>query len=223
MSWLENASRSNLDQAHYRICNSELKTPLSVMPPKAVKSFLNTVIFTLLAVSSQAAVTYNFGGQGSTFDGLTSVSVSLVDGPTTFSMQVDAGGGAFNSNAGGLGIGTDTINGTSESVSISFNTDILFNFINLGAVGPDTSDGASFTIDGMTTNLFTGVTGFNGSTDVFTPSSPVSLIAGDAIVLTGSSATSIYDLEAINITAVPEPTTAILGVLGSLSLFRRRR
>lgn len=179
--------------------------------------------FSALALSANAAVTYSFEGQGATFDGLTSASVALVDGSTSFNMLVSSLGGNLNSNASGLGVGDANVDGTAESISISFNTDVFFNFIDLGGVGGDLADGANFTIGGSSIDLFTGEPDFNGSTDVYTPTSPISLSAGDSIVLTGSSTTSIFDLDGINVTAVPEPSTALLGAIGVLALLRRRR
>ena len=180
-------------------------------------------VFALGTISSQAAVTYNFGNQAATFDGNVSTIVALVDGATNFNMSVAAVGGNLNSNATSFGVDDSAIDGTSESITISFSTDILFNAIDFSSIGADITDGASFTIGGSTTNLFTGATDFSGGFDIYTPSSAIALTAGDTILLTGSSATSSYDLDIINVTAVPEPSTALLGALGALAFLRRRR
>ena len=174
-------------------------------------------------ISSQGAVTYNFGNQAATFDGKVSAIVALVDGATDFNMFVVAVGGNLNSNATSFGVGDSAIDGTSESITISFSADILFNSIDFSSIGADITDGASFTIGGSTTNLFTGAADFNGGSDIYTPSSAIALTTGDTIVLTGSSVTSIYDLDGINVTAVPEPSTALLGAIGFLAFRRRRR
>lgn len=190
---------------------------------KIKSTALTAVAFTLLSLGANAAVTYSFISQDATFDGKTNATVALTDGSTSFNMFVSSSGGNLNSNSTGLGVGDANLDGTVESITISFSMDVEFNFIDLGGVGGDVSDGASFTINGTATNLFTGVSGFNGSTDVYTPSPPISLAAGNSIVLTGSSSTSIFDLDGINVTAIPESSAALLGTLGFLALLRRRR
>ena len=194
---------------------------------KMKKSIVAIVAFSaFLVVPSKAAVIYSFLSKAATFDDLTTANVSLTDGSTQFIMTVSSVGGNLNSNASGLGVGDANIDGTGESITLSFDFDVEFNFIDLGGTGTAMeaeSDGASFTINGNTINLFTGQPNYNGSTGVYTPSSPIALTAGNAIVLTGSSITSIFDLDGINVSAVPEPTTALLSALGALALLRRRR
>lgn len=189
---------------------------------KIKSAILAAMAFYFVGMSANAAVTYSFLSQGATFDGLTTANVSLTDGPTSFTMTVSSVGGNLNSNASGLGVDDANVDGTSESISISFSIDVEFNFMDLGEVGAGISDGASFTMNASTINLFTGATDFNGSNDVYAPGTPITLTAGNTIVLTGSSGTSSYDLDGISVTAVPEPSAAILGAFGALALLRRR-
>jgi len=198
---------------------------------KKIQTLLAFASFTIGAFSTHAAISYDFTGNND-FDGETVLTFPLVDtdnGNST-TMTLTAGGGTFNSNAGDFGIdsGTGTndfIDGTSESITITFATDILFNFIDLGGVGSDSSDGANLTIDATSIDLFTGVSDFNGTQDIYTPASPISLTAGNAIVLTGSSSTSDFDLEVLNFTVVPEPNTFALlaGFFALASVMYRRR
>jgi hypothetical protein len=192
---------------------------------KLKSATLAVLVFSLLSLGAKAAVTYSFLSQGSTFDDLTTANVSLTDGSTSLTMTVSSVGGNLNSNASGLGVGDANLDGITESITISFNINVEFNFIDLGGTGSALdalADGASFTINGNTVNLYTGQPNYNGTTGVYTPSSPITLTAGDTIVLTGSSSTSIFDLDGINVTAIPEPSAALLGAVGFLALRRRR-
>lgn len=192
---------------------------------KLQSATLTATLIACLCIQAEAAsIVFSFQGQGAIFDGLTEANVNLIDGSTPFVMTVTSAGGELNSNATGLGVGDANVDGIMESITIIFDTDIFFNFIDLGGVGADALDGVSFTINGMTTNLFTGVTDFNGSTDVFTPSSPISLLAGNSIVLTGSSSTSSFDLDEIGVSAVPELSSMalMLAGIGGMALRRRR-
>lgn len=194
------------------------------MKPKSIT--LAVIFIWSLGISANAAVTYSFISKASTFDDLTTANVSLMDGSTSFVMTVSSVGGNLNSNSTGLGVGDANIDGTSESITISFNIDVEFNLIDLGGTGSAIDgvlDGASFTINSDTINLYTGQPNYNGTTGVYTPTSPIALDAGNTIVLTGSSIDAIFDLDGINITAIPEPSTALLGGIGFLMLLRRRR
>jgi hypothetical protein len=173
---------------------------------------------------TQASVIYDFFDKASVFDGNTSVAVTLYDGTTPVEMTVSATGGNLNSNAEDFGIGDDLIDGTLEVLTLSFDKKIELNYIDLGAVGSDRSDGARLTVGSASpVDLYTGVDGFNGSSDIYTPSSPLPVEITESITLTGSEATSSFDLESMQITVIPEPAALTLTALGLLGAGLLRR
>ncbi|MEX2606300.1 MAG: PEP-CTERM sorting domain-containing protein [Kiritimatiellia bacterium] len=193
------------------------------------KLLILTTILGLVNASVRADLTYSFLDKGSIFDGKSFETVLLtdLDNGLTTNMTVTGIGDDLNSNAGGFGIGDDQIDGTSEIIELVFDQDIDFLLIDFGGVGSDINDGASLTLGSNSPlNLFTGVSGFNGTSDVYTPPSPVRINSGEKIVITGSSATSSFDLENISITVIPEPSSIMLVGLTALAAFgiiRRRK
>ncbi|CAA6692578.1 MULTISPECIES: PEP-CTERM sorting domain-containing protein [unclassified Lentimonas] len=201
---------------------------------KIKQTLLTAAALSCFASSLSAAVDYSFLSQAATFDGKSSAIVPLTDATSGFStnMTVSGSGGNLNSNATGIGIGDAIIDGTNESITFTFSTDIDFNFIDLGGVGTEAqaaAEGASLTIGlGSSIILYTDATSiggtFDGSSDIYTPTSPIRLLAGRSIVLTGSSATSNIDLDAINFSVVPEPGTyALLSGICALGFVMLRR
>ncbi|MGJ8651997.1 MAG: PEP-CTERM sorting domain-containing protein [Opitutaceae bacterium] len=190
--------------------------------------------FSFSTTCVNAALDYDFTDKGGIFDGLTTQNVLLSDSGTGFNttMTVLAAGGNLNSNLGDFGVDgseagetNDWIDGTIESITLTFTDNIELNLIEFGGVGTGISDGVSLTIGASALNLFTGVSGFSGDSDIYTPESPIALSSGQSIIITGSSATSGFDLENFNITVVPEPGTyallAGISVLGFVILRRR--
>lgn len=190
---------------------------------KLTRTLLLTGFFAAITSALHADFTIDLTGNNA-YDGENPLLIPFIDGSNSATISLVPTGGAFNSNADDFGIGDDQIDGTSEVVTITFNKDIEFNFIDFGGVGGDAADGVSLTIAGSALNLFTGVTGFNGSTDVYTPTSPVSLTTGQTIIITGSSSTSSFDIQTLNVTVVPEPSTfALLAGMSALGFVMLRR
>ena len=178
----------------------------------------------LFTSTVNAAFTIDLTGNN-IYDGENPLNIAFTDGVNSAIATLIPTGGSFNSNADDFGIGDDQIDGTSEIVTITFDKAIEFNFIDFGGVGSTISDGAKLTIAGVSTDLFTGVTGFSGSSDTYTPSSPIEIAIGQSISVTGSSATSSFDIQTINVSIVPEPNTyaLIAGMFALVSVMFQRR
>jgi hypothetical protein len=178
----------------------------------------------LFTSTVNAAFTIDLTGNN-IYDSENPLNIAFTDGVNSAIATLIPTGGSFNSNAGDFGIGNDQIDGTSEIVTITFDKAIEFNFIDFGGVGSTISDGAKLTIAGVSTDLFTGVTGFSGSSDTYTPSSPIEIAIGQSIGVTGSSATSSFDIQTINVSIVPEPNTyaLIAGMFALVSVMFQRR
>jgi len=178
----------------------------------------------LFTSTVNAAFTIDLTGNNN-YDDENPLNIAFTDGVNSAIATLIPTGGSFNSNTDDFGIGDDQIDGTSEIVTITFDKAIEFNFIDFGGVGSTISDGAKLTIAGVSTDLFTGVTGFSGSSDKYTPSSPIEIAIGQSISVTGSSATSSFDIQTINVSIVPEPNTyaLIAGVFALVSVMFQRR
>jgi hypothetical protein len=189
-----------------------------------MKKIAGILTFVLSTASSFSEVVYDYQNQGAVFDGTNRANVALSDSGINFIMTIASTGGELNSNIGGLGVGDDQLDGSSEAITISFSMAINFVSIDFGAVGTTISDGVRLTVGTQSPrDLYTGIPGFNGTSKVYTPASVIRLGAGEPLVLTGSSGTSSFDLERITVMAVPEPATAGLLVLGSLMALIVRR
>lgn len=197
-----------------------------------MKNILMGLLIAFAAVAG-ADVTYTFSGQTSTFDGTTNwVQVLLNDDGTDLTMTVAAQGGTLKALSNDFGIegvsGTnDQLDGTDEIITLTFSKAVDFISIDLAGVGGDTADGATLTVGSqLVGNLYTDHPPspvFNGTTDVYTPIVPIRLNVGDSIVLTGASATSVYELEGITVSVIPEPmAVSLMGIGGMLVLVARR-
>ncbi len=135
--------------------------------------------------------------------------------------------GKINATSEGLGIngpasgdatdGLDTTNGA-ESLSISFDQDVIFNSIEFAGFSGD--DAVDFTLGGGSTTTYTS----SGNNTINTK-----LNVGEAITITAAdtdttNTTANNGVQIINFSAaVPEPSTVLLGALAFLGLLRRRR
>ena len=135
-------------------------------------------------------------------------------------------GDAATFGIGVRGNGTWAVNGnSSEALSLSFNSDVLINSIDLNGIGvaPNNNDRAIITIGTSVIDVFgaSTVTGtppvgttFNGGAfDVINFSTPVALAGGETILLEGPNAGSgSFSLRGLTVTtsAVPEPSSFLM-------------
>lgn len=116
-------------------------------------------------------------------------------------------------------------NALGESIDFEFVfTDLAVSIVSLdfvGVGGTDGGDAVFISINGGTAlELETGVSGFSGSSDIYTPGTPIALSSGDVLTIT---AEDVAGIEGFTLDVVPEPTSLALIGLGGLLVARRRR
>lgn len=171
---------------------------------------LHLLILTLIPALVSAQQTYSFLDKGSIYDNKTSVQETI--GALTISAT--SSGGVFNSNKSNFGIVDTTINGTAEIVTLSFSQTVEITLIDFSRIGSDVADGAKIsttTTPALSLDLHTGVPGFNGNNDIYTPATPIRLEPGESITFTGSSDSSGFELHRIQYNVIPEMSAQSLG------------
>jgi len=130
--------------------------------------------------------------------------------------RLNATSTSFGVNSGASGVDkADRFDSAfSESVTFSFSQSVSIS--QLDFVGFDVGEQFSFGGQNIT---FSDLS--NGSTDVITFSSPLVFAAGEQITISASSGT--IGIEAMTMTAVPEPSTLALFAFSGGFLFLRRR
>ena len=142
-------------------------------------------------------------------------------------MTLTANDGNVNATALGLGIndsslgddtnGPDTIN-LIESLTFSFDVDVIFNTISVTDVG--VNDALSLFFDGVAATPIT-VSGDSTYNEV--------LLAGETLVITATEpnsplANNGVTITQFTVTAIPEPSTsALIGLAAMALIFRKRR
>ena len=120
--------------------------------------------------------------------------------------------GVVNGTAEGMGVNADALGDATGEIEAAFNESLSFTLsfsgftvqlvsIDLAGVGavmtPPEDDSALISINGtLAIELHTGVDGFNGSSDVWTPVETVNLVSGDIFTFT---ATDSYRIEEITV------------------------
>jgi len=189
------------------------------------KKWCTISVAAVLITNAQSAVLVNFTNQGGVYDGKTTVDVALNDvaSSVNFIMTVTAVGGNLNSNSTGLGV-VDANLQTAESITISFNVQTQLISLDLGGISDSLSDGATIQVGANApVNLYTDQLHFNGTTDVWSPPTPIILNAGESILIFGSDPAAVIDIDGLNIAAVPEPSATMLLGIGGLALLSRRK
>jgi hypothetical protein len=151
-------------------------------------------------------INFEFGSQSDLFDKQTTVAVVIPNGLENITMNVRSIGGELNSNTGDFGVGDDQIDGTDEIIILSFDHAISITAIDFGGI-TDANDGANLKTNSspaLDLNLSTGVVGFNGTSDIYTPQDPIILNAGETLSITGTHINAIFDLESIRFDVIPE-------------------
>lgn len=173
-----------------------------------MKTTVCKILLALIPCLSSGQVTYEFGGKGDIFDNQTQVTVTIPnpDDANSILMNVGAEGGTFNSNAGDFGIGDDLLDGTTEVILISFDRSVDITALDFGGI-TDADDAAHIqanTTPPLDLNLFTGIADFQGTQDIYTPSTPIRLEAGQILRINGASLSTSFDLESISFNVIPE-------------------
>ena len=172
--------------------------------------YIKILIISLLPALVSAQQSYSFLNKGNVYDGKTSVQETI----GSLTITATSTGGVFNSNKNNFGIVDTTIDGTAEIVTLSFSQTVEITLIDFSGIGSDVADGAKIsttTTPALSLDLHTGVTGFSGSTDIYTPDTPIRLEPGESISFTGSSDTSGFELHSIQYNVIPEMSAQSLG------------
>ncbi|MEQ8210636.1 MAG: hypothetical protein RH917_12470 [Lacipirellulaceae bacterium] len=126
-------------------------------------------------------------------------------------LTATAENGVVNGTASGMGVNADVVGDATGEIEAAFNESLSFTLgfsgftvelvsIDLAGVGPSDpheADAAIISINGTEAiRLFTGVAGFNGSSDIWTPVETVNLLSGDVFTFT---ATDSYRIEEITV------------------------
>ena len=168
------------------------------------------LILSLVPALVSAQQTYSFLDKGSIYDNKTSVQETI----GALMITATSSGGVFNSNKSNFGIVDTTINGTAEIVTLSFSQTVEITLIDFSGIGSDVADGAKIsttTTPALSLDLHTGVPGFNGNNDIYTPATPIRLEPGESISFTGSSDSSGFELHRIQYNVIPEMSAQSLG------------
>jgi hypothetical protein len=163
----------------------------------------------LLPLFTNAQQNHSFLDKGSFYDGKTSVQETI----GALTLTATATGGVFNSNKNNFGIVDTSIDGNTEIVTLSFSQTVEILFIDFSSVGSGIADGVKLSTSStpaLDLNLHTGVPGFHGSTDIYTPATPIRLEAGETISFTGSSETSGFELHNFQYQVIPETSAQSL-------------
>lgn len=209
-------------------------------------------VATALAVSSAQAATVfltNTDGnasvlQGAGADDVTALTLSAEDGGgtinlTTMSVYNGANAQTLGMNNVGMGVGNERWGNGPQGWIFSFDQIVSFDgigFNNLGGTGEGlkiestawanatvdaTGQNWSFTSDG-TSGRFSILAGAGPIFD-FTSAGVASVPAGTPIIIEHNAGNGGGQMTEFTITAIPEPSTALLGGVGLLALLRRRR
>ncbi|NCG09470.1 MAG: hypothetical protein GWO81_07925, partial [Verrucomicrobia bacterium] len=147
--------------------------------------------------------------------GPVSVSYATANGTATAGTDYTAANDTLDFTTGqttrtlAITISGDTDDEPNETFTLTLSnpTGGEITFIDFSGVGGSIADGikiSSSSSPALDLNLHTGVPGFNGSTDIYTPATPIRLEAGETISFTGSSDTSNFELHNIQYKVIPE-------------------
>jgi len=188
---------------------------------KANQWILGAAMAGVLGMSADAAVL--FSGTDGTLD-FDADSGTFASGGVE--VKVTASTGVVNGTSSGLGIngpdsgdatdGLDTLN-VVEVLTFVFNKDVVFGALTLSGVGANDALGVQFA-GGATSLLDSSGEHWFGTF----------LASGDAVTLTAVAPSAAnpnngVSITSFSVTAVPEPSAAMLGLAGGLGVLVRRR
>jgi hypothetical protein len=178
------------------------------------------VTFDLRSTSGQAGAAFR---DGATSFSLGGVTLSHMASPGSYFALAD-NGGVNTSESGNQRARINASNAESVVFTISaINSNIVLSNIDFNLVdGTTSADAAIVSINGAAPiSLFTGITNFNGTTDVWSPN--IQLASGSTIAISAASEIGLQGIT-FDVTAVPEPSSlALLTVCGVAGVIYRRR
>ena len=149
-------------------------------------------------------------------------------------------GAVFSANSSSAGINTGNVTGAADAASaldagetLTFtftftNPDVRLTEVDFSGVGGNdgagnsAGDAAFVTAAGTSVSLFTGVSGFSGGSDTWTPAGGIALVSGDTLVVSAED-NIILSSFTLTAAAVPEPSSLVLFGIAGLFGTRRRR
>lgn len=171
---------------------------------------------TIDGVTLTVAVTPGFGESSASFNALSSQAGVDTDGVSSATDDSD---------------GIDGDDGEELSFTVTFNgaqiSSVSLAEVDLAGVGSASGGDAGLITQNSTliATLETGVSGFNGSTDVWTPPSTISVSSGDVFIF-GAEANIGIQTITFDVTAVPEPSPllfSLIAICGAGIFYRLKR
>lgn len=169
-----------------------------------------------IAPTGSNGITVNNGGSIAPGDDSTPSTLTFNFTSTTGKLSMDSGSGfAFHLGSAGMGDMLAIVGASAGDVA--FNNNVI-NFMNTGSLGSykifDTSSNNANTWTGLTVNGSGQITSGLNATNLANGYSAVFYMGGSSY---GGTTGDIY------VQVIPEPKAALLGCIGVLLLFRRRR
>ena len=169
-----------------------------------------------IAPTGSNGITVNSGGTIAPGDGTTPATLTFNFTSTTGMLTMSSGSG-FQFHLGSAGMGDMLAIVGAQAGDVAFNNNVI-NFMNTGSLGSY----KIFDTDSNNANTWTGLT-VNGSGQITSGLTASNLANGYSAVFYMGGSTYGGTTGDIYVQVIPEPKAALLGCIGVLLLFRRRR